>query len=259
MKFAASRSLLHGTVGRGADGERPAYVGPGVGVVVVASPAARSRARARCARYAAWRANMSKSPANRGPACSRRQASAARASTPASAKSAFVERAARAGSAITSIAEVGPVLDAPRRPTPGLGRGRGCWRARRPGRSRAARRRSASSAPRRRAAGRRRSRDADVVVGQAARQVGDAPGPPRQDGEAVQRRASRHAAQSSKASTTAWSMVCFGPVNHFLAEACHQIVEQQQRADGHDRRVVDELPREVVVAERAARRARTAA
>ena len=43
-------------------------------------------------------------------------------------------------------------------------------------------------------------------------------------------------------------MVCLGPVNHFLAERCHQIAEDHQRADRQDRRVVDELPREVLVA-----------
>ena len=66
-------------------------------------------------------------------------------------------------------------------------------------------------------------RDPDVVVGQPARQVGDTPGPPRQDGEAVQVDLWRQCLGSSKASMTAGSMVIFGPVNHFLADRCHQM------------------------------------
>ena len=63
----------------------------------------------------------------------------------------------------------------------------------------------------------------DVDVGEPARQRAHRPGPPRQHGEAVQAR-DRCQGQESNASTTASSIVCFGPVNQFFAEACHQIV-----------------------------------
>ena len=79
----------------------------------------------------------------------------------------------------------------------------------------------------------------------------------RQDRPASTARRSRSATesgtQSSKASTTAGSIVCFGPVNHFLADSVPPDRQQEQGADGEDRRVVDELPREVV-AERVRRR-----
>ena len=51
--------------------------------------------------------------------------------------------------------------------------------------------------------------------------------------------------------------VSSGPVNHFLADDLPPDRQEQQRAEGDDRGVVDELPAEVV-AERHCRRARTA-
>ena len=98
----------------------------------------------------------------------------------------------------------------------------------------------------------RRSAHPEVDVGQPAGQLVHTPGPPRQAGEAVQRRSlvghpSRQSAVSlsSNASRTASSIVCFGPVNQCFAEIVHQIVEQEQRTERDDRGVVDELPLEL--------------
>ena len=55
--------------------------------------------------------------------------------------------------------------------------------------------------------------------------------------------APRRRLRSSNVWTTAGSMVCFGPVNHFFAETSHQIVSRSRAPSGDDRRVVDELPR----------------
>ena len=65
--------------------------------------------------------------------------------------------------------------------------------------------------------------DPVVVVGQPAGQHTHLPsacqGWEQREG-LVERDARVH---SPKTSTTAWSMVCFGPVNHLRAETCHQI------------------------------------
>ena len=99
-----------------------------------------------------------------------------------------------------------------------------------------------------------------VLVGQPARQLRDRartalPGPARRSSRASARRSRAVSGQSSNASTTASSMVCFGPVNQFFADTCHQIVSRSRAPERHDRRVVDELPLELV-AERVRRRGR---
>ena len=217
MKLPASRSLLHGTVGRGAR-RAPGVRRPrrrrgrrtpaGSGEAVLARPPRGSR---RC------RANMSKSLTNRGPAWSRRTASAARASTAGSAKSASASARPGRNSMHQSSPSSGPVLDhlgarRPPRPPPA------CWRARRRGRCRAARRRCATS---RTTTSSGRSvvvADPEVEVGQPARAArATRQDRPARTGEAVQTRSRRSVdpqsavSLSSNASTTASSMVCFGP------------------------------------------------
>jgi hypothetical protein len=70
-------------------------------------------------------------------------------------------------------------------------------------------------------------RDPDVDVGEAAGQSGERPGPPRESREAAQvfpqPVLNGVQGQASNASTTASSMVCLGPVNHFFADTFHQI------------------------------------
>ncbi len=66
-------------------------------------------------------------------------------------------------------------------------------------------------------------RDPEVEVREPSGQLADLPGPPRQAGEAVQVGSRSPAPQSSKACSTASSIVCLGPLNQCLAEACHQM------------------------------------
>ena len=217
-------------------------------MVVVARPAARSRAPAPCGRYAAWRPNMSKSPVNRGPACSRRQASAARREHAGVGEVGVLERLARE-EGDHEHRQVGAVLDhlgADARLRGGAGV-RGLGVAVDPEQGGVAVRPPHDQVEALGVVG----DDVEVAVRQPAGQVGDAPGPPRQAGEAVQRLRHASVTQSSNASTTAWSMVCFGPVNQFFADDVPPDRQDQQRAERHDRRVVDELPLEVV-AERVA-------
>ena len=221
MKFAASRSLLHGTVGRGARRERASY----------AAQASRGRRTSRAAgSRAPGRSRGSRLPREHvevageprpgvQPAARRRRA---RASTPGSAKSALV-------SAVPG-----------RKPMHQHRRGRGGTRrpARRPRACRGGRvlacsaSRSmpssagvalTSTAPRRRPSS---SVTRTLWLVSPPGRSATEPGPPRRDPvEAVQVAVGHgRPTQSSKASTTAWSMVCFGPVNQFLAETFHQIV-----------------------------------
>ena len=52
---------------------------------------------------------------------------------------------------------------------------------------------------------------------------------------------------SLSSAATSGSMLCFGPVNHFFAETCHQMARMSRAPERDDRCVVDELPLERVV------------
>ena len=197
---------------------------------------------------------MSKSPTKRGPSCSRRTA-------PAGARE------------DVGVGEVGVVVGAARRCTRSPAR-RGPAGSPRPARRPRPRRRPAvltcsasRSMPSSPASPRNRRTttspvgggDPEVLVGQAAGQLDHGAREALQDRDAVQQ-----GLQLDGFETVTGSVVerlerrprrwcASGPVNHFLADTCHQIASTIRTPKVSDRRVVEARPAEVLVA-RARRR-----
>ena len=248
MKLAASRSLLHGTVGRGSAASARRTGSHGVGVVVVrrrqVEPALLHDREVR--RLALEHVEVAGEPRPGVQAPARVGGPGEHAGV---REGLVLERRRRAGTRSPACRGPAGTRRPPGRRPPGRPPSR--CRSRRPGRCRAGPRRSASSGPRCRAARRRRC-DVTRTLWLVSPPGSSAT---RQDRPARMARRSRFSTTERIGASVSRrtprrrpvSMVFFGPGEPLLGRDVPPDRQDDQRPEGEDRRVVDARPGELVV------------